>query len=452
MAVQNGSPVEASYTNSKLMSRTQDTGTTGRVDITNTTQSTNKDTGALVVEGGVGVEKNLNVGGDLAVTGGGTIGGNLVVTGDLSVLGNSSVIQTATVEVEDQNILVNKGGNDVTAQGAGITVERTGVAGSLIYDSTRASRWKVGDAASESEVVTVGAVQTFTAAKTFQGQLYINADFTSNITADATSTGSNADVTLSASRVHKFTNGSLVSVRSLDAVAGKELILINATGNAIDILEDVGSPATEGILTGTAADLTLENNACLYLIYDDITQRWRVIGGTGSGSGSSALGYHESLAGTVNGVNDVFGPTTEVPLDDESLIVFVDNLKIDRTSYVVSGSGVRTITFNAGHIPTTDQTVTIWYLYAGSAPPSPPPTGSWEVEYIELDSTDITNKNTALASAPLAPSKVLVDIIGGGPQEYSVDFTVSGTTLSWNSLGLDGLVSAGDKLRVVYIS
>ena len=43
------------------------TGADVRINIT--TQSNNKDTGALIVEGGVGIEKNLNVGGNLNITG-----------------------------------------------------------------------------------------------------------------------------------------------------------------------------------------------------------------------------------------------------------------------------------------------------------------------------------------------------------------------------------------------
>lgn len=42
------------------------------LNLSDTTQSTSKDTGALVVEGGVGVEKNLYVGGNLVVTGTGS--------------------------------------------------------------------------------------------------------------------------------------------------------------------------------------------------------------------------------------------------------------------------------------------------------------------------------------------------------------------------------------------
>ena len=66
----------------------------GIVSIANTTQSTTKDDGALIVKGGVGIEKNLNVGGNFSVSGittlassGGitTTGGNLYVKGNLYV-------------------------------------------------------------------------------------------------------------------------------------------------------------------------------------------------------------------------------------------------------------------------------------------------------------------------------------------------------------------------------
>ena len=40
-----------------------------QISFDNTTQSTDKDTGSVIFEGGVGIEKNLNVGGDLQVTG-----------------------------------------------------------------------------------------------------------------------------------------------------------------------------------------------------------------------------------------------------------------------------------------------------------------------------------------------------------------------------------------------
>ena len=51
----------------------------GITTISNTTDSTNKDTGALIVEGGVGIEKNLNVGNNLTVSGISTFNGNVTL-------------------------------------------------------------------------------------------------------------------------------------------------------------------------------------------------------------------------------------------------------------------------------------------------------------------------------------------------------------------------------------
>jgi len=47
--------------------------------VTGTTQSTDKDTGCVIVEGGIGIEKNLNVGGALGVVGNSTLTGSLTV-------------------------------------------------------------------------------------------------------------------------------------------------------------------------------------------------------------------------------------------------------------------------------------------------------------------------------------------------------------------------------------
>ena len=50
-----------------------------QISFDNTTQSSSKDTGSVIFEGGVGIEKNLNVGGDLQVTGISTFVGGIKV-------------------------------------------------------------------------------------------------------------------------------------------------------------------------------------------------------------------------------------------------------------------------------------------------------------------------------------------------------------------------------------
>ncbi len=136
------------YDGSNWMSIAQ---TTNDEVFESTTESTDKDTGAVVIEGGLGVEKNVNIGGDA------------VITGDLTVNGTTTSINTATLEVEDANIIVNNGGNQATADAAdaGITVEMSDATDAVIgYDSSLASFFKAGLLGSESEIITALASQT----------------------------------------------------------------------------------------------------------------------------------------------------------------------------------------------------------------------------------------------------------------------------------------------------
>lgn len=75
---------------------------------------------------------------------------------------------------------------------------------------------------------------------------------------------------------------------------------------------------------------------------------------------------------------------------------------------------------------------------------------NFKVEYYTLDLAAVTAKSVTLANAPLTANQVMLDVISGGPQVYSEDFTISGSLLSWSGLALDGILSVGDKLRVSY--
>lgn len=220
MANINGLPVNSAVTHAEFMSRTEDTSTTGAVNFQNTTESSDPTTGAIKTAGGLGVEKSLNVGldatvgGELIVTGETTLNdtlnasniiaaditadqvdapiGNLTtvtattvntadlnltnaltvtaltvtndatINGNLTVNGTTTTLNTATVDSEDPNITVNKNGNDLSSEGSGFTVDRTGTKGSLQYENALASKFKIGDLASEAEVATVSHTQTLT--------------------------------------------------------------------------------------------------------------------------------------------------------------------------------------------------------------------------------------------------------------------------------------------------
>lgn len=90
---------------------------------------------------------------------------SLEVLGDLIVQGNTTTMNTATVDVEDANMTLNKNGNQATAdaQKAGFTVEMSDATDARIgYDSTKASKFVAGEVGSEKEIVTVSDTQTLT--------------------------------------------------------------------------------------------------------------------------------------------------------------------------------------------------------------------------------------------------------------------------------------------------
>ena len=77
---------------------------TGIVNLNNTTQSTSNTTGALIVDGGVGIAKVLNVGGNADVDGNLTVGGNLIVNGTTTQMDITTMnISDALIKVGDGN-------------------------------------------------------------------------------------------------------------------------------------------------------------------------------------------------------------------------------------------------------------------------------------------------------------------------------------------------------------
>lgn len=109
-------------------------------------------TGKVIQNSGVIIDDSNNVTGV----------NDLTVTGDLTVNGTTVTLNTATLDVEDVNITVNKGGTDGSSEGAGITVDRTGTKGSIIYANAATSKYKIGDLGSEVEVATISGAQVLT--------------------------------------------------------------------------------------------------------------------------------------------------------------------------------------------------------------------------------------------------------------------------------------------------
>ena len=96
----------------------------GQVEVANTTTSTTTSTGALVVDGGVGIVENLNV------------GGNASITGNLTVSGTTTTVDSTVVNIGDNIIVLNAAGGTVDSGIQVIDAVSTAHTGSLLWNAT----------------------------------------------------------------------------------------------------------------------------------------------------------------------------------------------------------------------------------------------------------------------------------------------------------------------------
>ena len=90
----------------------------------NSLESTAVGTGSVVISGGMGVAKNVNVGGTMVIA------GSTTIIGDLFVRGNRTEVNTTTVTTTDNVVLVNSGPN--ASASAGLASKRYQVANDVL--------------------------------------------------------------------------------------------------------------------------------------------------------------------------------------------------------------------------------------------------------------------------------------------------------------------------------
>jgi len=85
----------------------------GVSNFNDTTTSTSNTTGAVIIDGGLGLAENLNMGGNLDVDGNGTVHGNLVVNGDTDLGDATSDTLTVTARVDSDFVPSTDGARDL---------------------------------------------------------------------------------------------------------------------------------------------------------------------------------------------------------------------------------------------------------------------------------------------------------------------------------------------------
>lgn len=251
------------------------TGTSATLDFNQTANRTYTfpdSTGSVVINTGTTTDPVILAGatGNLDI---GNASGTTRILGNLEVQGTQTILNTSVVEVEDTNIVLNNGGNDTTAQGSGITVERAGTFGSLVYDSAEETKFKAGNVGSEVGLVDKSTAQTLTN-KTISG----SANTISNVDIVGSTTG-----TLSIARGGTGQTGATAAFDALAPTTTKgDIIVHNGTDN---IRVAVGANGT--VLVADSAEAS--------------GVKWDTASGGGSGTGEINAVLNPSAADDTTG-------------------------------------------------------------------------------------------------------------------------------------------------------
>ncbi len=262
MSISDGQAVDAATVNPAFVSKTAASQTiAGSLAQADTTQSTDKDTGAIVTEGGLGVEKNINAGGDIG-------GSNLSGT-------NTGDVTLGTV------------GNVPNAEGSSI-------AGQVLTlqpaDGTFAG-------------LMTAVAQTFAGIKTFGAKIIAQAQIAIQ-REDVATTATIAALSSSKSYV-KMTGSTLTDIQGVAAGSDGQTIVINNSASVNVTLknEDAAAAAADRLAFPGGSDFVLTPLESAELIYDLTALRWVKRSGAAASSfaniGATPNAQGASVAGGV---------------------------------------------------------------------------------------------------------------------------------------------------------
>jgi hypothetical protein len=84
-----------------------------------------------------------------------TVGGNLIISGDLTVNGDTTTLNTQTLEVEDNKVLLNKGVTGTPSLDAGIEIERGDQTNAQLFWAEDVDKWSLNQGGSATYRISV---------------------------------------------------------------------------------------------------------------------------------------------------------------------------------------------------------------------------------------------------------------------------------------------------------
>jgi hypothetical protein len=322
---------------STVLRTTGDQSSTGIQSFTNTTQSTNPSTGAVVIAGGLGLAKNINGGENATFVGtirGGTVrDSNWVSTGG---------VQTGAISI---------GTGSLTASGT--------VSGAIITDSTATLT-----GGSITGLVNLTASGTITTGILTNGTATLNGGTLSGLVAptadnqaankayvDGISTGLQwknpviAGTTTAGTLATSFANGQVID--GITLTTGNRILIKNqasAVENGIYTVNTSGAPTRSADMTSGSA----QNFACLVTTGTvNIGSSWVVTATTPYTIGTSNLTWTQfSSSGSINAGNGLTktGNTLDVNVDNTTIEIVGNNLQVKDSGISASKLATNSVT------------------------------------------------------------------------------------------------------------
>ena len=189
-------------------------------------------------------------------------GSTVTIGGDLLVTGSQTILEVATLKVEDNNIELRKG-NSLVGSDGGIQVNRTSDPSGNVTSYQRlewhesAGHWRTSDGSLQKEIVNVSDTQTLT------NKTLTNPTLTTPALGAATATSINGlEITSSASSVLTFTDGKTLEVkRDLLLTSDNNLASITVnfrnggnvayTGDTLAVFNSTTSDQLRGLISNT---------------------------------------------------------------------------------------------------------------------------------------------------------------------------------------------------------
>lgn len=158
----------------------------------------------------------------------------------------------------------------------------------------------------------------------------------------------------------------------------------------------------------------------------------------------------EVPSGTIDGTNLSFLITT-VPISQASCFLFQNSRLVPNSDWNLSG---RNVVFTSGNAPVPSDDLRIKYItqVAIAAGASGAPVGTTpRTEYRVLTIGEVAAKQLTLLAAPTDPNNTDFDYEDADTMQFlGIDYTVAGAVVSWAGLGLDGLLVAGNTVKIRY--